>query len=92
MTSFTFVENYDRKNVLTSCALLLCRTDRCVGGETEEVPPNHNTDQIWGNYQPSSHHKPGNTAMRMDADHTHVTPNTHDTPQHKEIKIIQIQR
>ena len=34
-----------------------------MGGETEEDPPNHNTDQIWGNYRPSSHHKPGNTAM-----------------------------
>lgn len=71
--------------VLNSCAVL-CRTGRrCVGGETEEVPPNHNTDQIWGNYQPSSHHKPGNTAMDgPDADHTLVTIHT---PRHKDDTI-----
>ena len=93
---FSFVEKDDIKTnhilplysqqnrmILSSCAVL-CRTGQCVGGETEEVPPNHNTDQIWGNYQPSSHHKHG---LGTDADHTLVTPHTH-----LDIKMIQIQR
>ena len=50
-----------------------------MGGETEEDPPNHNTDQIWGNYRPSSHHKPGNT------DHGRSLQTTHSSQRNAHI-------